>query len=150
MIRMSRSAGRAARATAWAPISSVWYALCLGLGGGCFYIGPPPAINQPPEILVPEEGAGEEIPVILNQVTVLKVVAADRDSEEVACFWTIDGRDSPDFTCDRQDLLVFTVLTLEFDPELDDTLVVAHIFDAESNEDTTVHFRLLIDDPGAE
>jgi hypothetical protein len=123
-----------------------WLAACTLPSVGCFYIEPIVDINVPPVILSPE-GSEEEIPFLLNQSTTLLVVASDPDSQEVACFWTIQGRDSPDSTCDHQGELVFTVLNLGYDPTLDDKLVTAHLYDNDSNQDVTVRFRILVDVP---
>lgn len=149
MIRMPRSSGGSC-----APpgprarpglVRVVWYASCITLGSGCLYTAPVVKMNRLPEIQVPGGYLPGDPPieVLLGQEPFLEVIASDSDSQELTCFWIQEGTAAAfDDLCVREGALVHTVHQITFDPELDDTVIEAHIFDAEAGGGTEVDFHL--------
>lgn len=131
----------------WNAISSTWYVPCIGLLGGCLYVGPEPYLNQPPEFVVPLNPEDGPFPIVLNSSTYITVTVSDVDSQEVECIWTIIGHETPTGTCTRTNELVTSVLGLPFDPELDGATVVATMYDLESDQGVAVEFTLVVNDP---
>jgi hypothetical protein len=115
---------------------------------GCFYYKPIVELNEPPDVVYPEgtsRGAPFDAP--LSQSTRLQVVANDPDSEEVLCFWIVDGVESPTATCEHRKTAIFSLLELPYDEALECALAEAHVLDTESGEEAVAYFRLVLDAP---
>jgi hypothetical protein len=115
---------------------------------GCFYYKPIVDLNEPPDVVYPEGTTpSDPFDAPLSQSTRLQVVANDPDSEEVLCFWIIDGVESAPATCEHDGPLIFSLVELAYDEELECALAEAHIFDTESGEEAIAYFRFVLDEP---
>ncbi len=147
MIAMSRSGGRpegelGQRAPPRRRLT-VWYGACIALGSGCLYIEPTWQPNMEPEIIAPPDyQTGDEVLLDLGQANRALVVARDPDSARVSCYWDL-AFEQVDWTCERvDDSLVTSQVILDYDPDLDGLLLIAHILDDLSAADVQVRFRL--------
>lgn len=120
-----------------------WYALCIGLCGGCLYTEPVWTMNEPPILLEPEGDILEEFTYDLGTGSFPRVVVLDPDSEELLVTWIVPGDLSPVFTYVPSYPKFTSSLTLPYDPELDGALVQARLSDELSGTDLTVKFRIV-------
>lgn len=115
----------------------------MALGSGCLYIEPTWQPNMEPEITTPTDyQSGDVVEVYLDFVNVVTVVANDEDSDRISCLWELPF--DADWTCDRDGTFVTSLVYLDYDPELDDRLLTAHILDDLSAADVQVRFRIVV------
>jgi hypothetical protein len=111
------------------------------LGAGCLYTAPVWRMNEPPIITVPNVDPGVEVIYDLGLQPYIIVLGDDPDSTELSCWWDVPGTDVQS-ACTMEGTQFTTVLRLDYNPELEGALIVAHIYDRLSQQEVRVSFRI--------